>query len=44
MTTGLSSDLTDLTEFKACYNCSGPKKFKCPRCGQIAKMLKVKHA
>ena len=40
--TGLSSDLTDLTEVVKCSNCGGPRQFKCPKCGGIAKHFRIK--
>ena len=43
MSTGLSEDLTDLTEIKTCYNCGKPRAFKCPKCGQIAKQIRTKN-
>lgn len=40
LTTGISDDLTHLTEVRTCNHCSG-RKFKCPKCGRSAKMIKV---
>lgn len=37
----LATDLTDLVEFKACASCSGPRKFKCPKCASIIKSVRV---
>ena len=37
---GTSKDLEDLVEFKPCSNCGGPRKFKCPNCGNIVKMMR----
>lgn len=42
MSNGLSSDVTELKEIKKCHNCGGPRQFRCPRCGQTAKMTRVK--
>ncbi len=42
MSTGLSSDFIDLREIKGCNNCGKPRTFKCPTCGQIVKLLRVK--
>lgn len=42
MSTGLSSDLADLHEIKTCSSCGGPRKFRCPKCGQNAKLIRVK--
>jgi len=39
---GLSSDLSDLTEVSSCAKCSG-RKFKCPKCGQAVKMVRVRN-
>lgn len=41
MSTGLSEDLKDLKEYSSCVNCGG-RKFRCPECGQIAKLARVK--
>jgi hypothetical protein len=38
---GLSSDLKDLKEVSNCAHCSG-RKFKCPQCGQIVKMIRAR--
>lgn len=40
--TGLKSDLQDLFEIKTCSKCGKPRTFRCPNCGQIAKMLRIK--
>lgn len=37
--TGISADLKHLNEVKTgCPTCGSARRFKCPRCGQIAKM------
>lgn len=42
LSTGLSVDLQHLTEVKkSCAHCSG-RRFKCPKCGQQAKMIRIK--
>jgi len=41
LSTGLSSDLTHLAEVKKCAHC-GPRAFKCPRCGNQAKMIRIR--
>ena len=42
MTTGLSEDLKSLREISTCASCGGGRKFRCPECGSIAKMTRVK--
>jgi len=42
LSTGVSTDLQDLHEYKKCANCGGPRKFRCPQCGGQAKMLRIK--
>jgi transcription elongation factor Elf1 len=42
MSTGISEDLTHLSEVVTCTNCGGSRKFRCPRCGQLAKMTRVR--
>jgi hypothetical protein len=42
MSSGISSDLTDLHEIKTCDKCGKPREFKCPNCGLTAKMLRIK--
>lgn len=42
--TGLTEDLKDLVEIKKCNNCGGVKKFKCPKCSNIVKALRVNSA
>ena len=40
--TGTTEDLKDLIEFKPCANCRlYPRKFKCPKCNNIVKMLRA---
>ena len=40
--TGIAADLKDLVEVKKCASCGGPRSFKCPKCGRIAKMTRTK--
>ena len=40
-TTGTTEDLKGLVEHKPCANCHGARKFKCPKCGTIVKMMRV---
>lgn len=43
LTTGISVDITHLKEIKkGCPTCGGARKFHCPKCGQVAKMLKLR--
>ena len=43
LTTGISSDLSHLTEYvNGCQNCGRPRRFKCPHCGNIMNMLRIK--
>lgn len=42
MSTGLSDDLKDLHEYTSCLNCGKPRTFRCPQCGQIAKLTRVR--
>ncbi|RDJ35279.1 MAG: hypothetical protein DWQ19_10720 [Crenarchaeota archaeon] len=42
LSTGISEDLKDLKEVKKCNNCGGPRKFKCPKCGKVAKQFRIK--
>ncbi len=30
---GLTADLKQFVEIKACLNCHGKRKFRCPKCG-----------
>lgn len=40
-TTGFSKDLSHLIEIKNnCPNCGKPRKFRCPKCKRIAKMIR----
>ena len=38
---GLTKDLEDLVEVKRCANCGGVRKFKCPECATLIKMMRV---
>ena len=38
---GLTKDLEDLVEIKKCKNCGGVRKFKCPKCAEMIKMMRV---
>lgn len=38
---GSNEDLKTLKEFKPCASCYGPRKFKCPKCGNIIKLQRV---
>lgn len=41
--TGISADLQHLKEIPSdCKDCGKPREFKCPKCGQTAKMLRIK--
>lgn len=37
---GISEELKDLVEIKNCINCGGPRKFKCPKCSTLIKMMR----
>lgn len=39
--TGLSTDLKHLTEHKKGSLYRGPRLFKCPRCAQLVKLLRI---
>jgi hypothetical protein len=41
--TGLSSDLSDLKETTSCTNCGKTRQFRCPRCGQTAKLTRIRN-
>lgn len=41
---GTTEELKDFVEFKPCKSCHGPRKFKCPKCGNIIKMQRVNEA
>lgn len=41
--TGISSDLQDLKETTSCTNCGKPRQFRCPRCGQTAKLTRIRN-
>jgi transcription elongation factor Elf1 len=42
VSTGTSDDLKDLFEIKTCTNCGRPRQFRCPKCGMIAKLTRIK--
>jgi len=42
LSTGITSDLVDLKEVKKCNKCGGPRSFKCPKCGGLAKQFRIK--
>jgi predicted RNA-binding Zn-ribbon protein involved in translation (DUF1610 family) len=42
LSTGLSSDLADLKEIISCPTCGKARQFKCPKCGLVAKLTRVK--
>jgi len=42
MSTGLSDDVKDLKEVRPCVNCGRPREFRCPKCGNNAKMIRVR--
>ena len=42
MNNGTSEELKDLFEYKKCANCGGPRKFRCPGCGKICKMNRLR--
>ena len=43
LTTGISSDLAELTEIpSSCSKCGRPREFRCPKCGRVAKMTRIK--
>ena len=43
LSTGISSDLADLTEIaNSCSSCGKARQFKCPKCGLPAKMTRIK--
>ena len=40
---GTSTSLKNFTEINNhCSNCGKPRQFRCPRCGKIAKMTRIK--
>ena len=43
MSTGLSIDLKDLKETTGCINCGKPRQFRCPKCGQTAKLTRIRN-
>lgn len=43
MSTGLTEDLNDLRETTGCSNCGKPRQFRCPKCGQTAKLMRVRN-
>lgn len=42
MSTGLTEDLKDLKEINNCLNCGKPRQYRCPKCGQTAKLIRVR--
>jgi len=43
MTTGTSDDLQQYVEIPSnCSSCGKPREFRCPKCGRVAKMLRIK--
>lgn len=43
VTSGLKRDLEDLVEIPSnCSNCGKPREFRCPNCGLVAKMNRIK--
>lgn len=42
MSTGLNEDLKDLHEYVTCANCHKTRTFRCPKCGQNAKLTRVR--
>lgn len=42
MSTGLADDLKDLKEINTCASCGGGRKYRCPKCGAIAKLARVR--
>lgn len=40
-TTGIDEDMKHLFEIKSCSHCGG-RKFRCMKCGKIAKMQLIK--
>lgn len=35
-------EVTDLYEYKGCLKCNNFKKFRCPKCGRMAKQLPIR--
>lgn len=42
--TGLSADLLKFNETTKCSSCSGARTFKCPKCGNQAKLNRIKNS
>lgn len=43
MSTGLTEDLKDLRETTGCNNCGKVRQFRCPKCGQTAKLNRIRN-
>lgn len=41
-TDGFSKEVEDLHEYKKCSTCGGPRKFRCPDCGNMVKMIRLR--
>jgi hypothetical protein len=39
---GSEESIQDLREVVLCSHCSGPKRFKCPKCGYVIRSKKYK--
>lgn len=42
LSTGIAQDLTHLKEVKLCAKCGRARTFRCPHCGKLAKMIRIK--
>ena len=43
LSTGLSEDLKDLHEYVSCANCGKIRTFRCPKCGQTVKLIRIRN-